>query len=143
MWRTRLTAVMLAGMMAAGSAGCATNRTVDAGTGRPAPQPEQPRRQMSAGKKIMLLAGAAAVYYLYQKHKNKEGEGKDGRYYRSKNGRVYYRNLKTGEYRWVDPPSRPIRVPASEYERYFREAPPAREEVVTEPPSVWRDLSYR
>jgi hypothetical protein len=47
---------------------------------------------MSTGQKVTVLAGAAALYYLYNKHKNAQGEGKTGRYYRSKNGRIYYRD---------------------------------------------------
>src|SRR5688572_10339061 len=80
-------------------------------------QPAQ-RHGMSTRNKVLLLAGAAALYYLYNKHKNKQGEGPEGRYYRSKNGRVYYRDLRTGKYQWVDPPSQPIQVPAEDYERY-------------------------
>jgi hypothetical protein len=86
----------------------------------PAPmrQSGQPRQGMSTRNKVLLLAGAAALYYLYNKHKNRQGQGAQGRYYLSKNGRVYYRDLKTGAYRWVDPPRQPIQVPADEYQRY-------------------------
>jgi hypothetical protein len=73
---------------------------------------------MSTGQKVLLVAGAAALYYLYNKHKNKQGQGPDGRYFLSKNGRVYYRDMKTGAFHWVDPPKQPIRVPAADYERY-------------------------
>jgi len=89
----------------------------------PVRQPMQPRQGLSTKQKVMLVAGAAALYYLYQKHKNAQGEGPQGRYYRSKNGRVYYRDLKTGQYQWVDAPQQPIQVPASEYQRYFGQQP--------------------
>jgi hypothetical protein len=100
------------------------------------PYSQQPRQGMSTRKKMLLLAGAAAVYYLYQKHKNAQGEGPNGRYYRSKNGRVYYRDLKTGDYRWVDPPQQPIRVPADEYERYTGRGY-SEDEVIRHAPSGW------
>lgn len=83
----------------------------------PAEAPER-RSGLSGKQKLMLLAGAAAVYYLYKKHQNRQGQGPEGRYFLSKNGRVYYRDLRTGDYQWVDPPREPLRVPAEEYERY-------------------------
>jgi hypothetical protein len=74
---------------------------------------------MSTGQKVAVLAGAAALYYLYNKHKNAQGEGKTGRYYRSKNGRIYYRDSQ-GRPIWVTPPSGGIQVPAEEAEQYRR-----------------------
>ena len=44
---------------------------------------------MSTKKKLVLLAGAAALFYMYKKHQAKAGQ--QIQYYRSKNGRVYYR----------------------------------------------------
>ena len=90
-----------------------------------------------------LVAGAAAVYYLYQKHKNKQGAGAQGKYYRSKNGRVYYRDLKTGAYHWVDPPKDPIQVPAAEYEQYFGQQPAASGGVIRQAPAQWNNPAYR
>ena len=72
---------------------------------------------MSTKQKLALLAGAAAVYYLYQKHKNKPGAGPQGQYYRSRNGRVYYRDAK-GNAIWVTPPPQGVMVPQQEAERY-------------------------
>lgn len=112
---------LLAALIVAPLAGCGSqgiNAESPYGDRAPMRQPEQPRQGMSTKQKVVLLAGAAALYYLYNKHKNREGQGPDGRYYLSKNGRVYYRDLRTGEYQWVDPPSQPIQVPAGEYERY-------------------------
>ena len=77
------------------------------------------RRGLSTGQKVAILAGAAALYYLYNKHKNSQGEGKTGRYYRSKNGRIYYRDAQ-GRPIWVTPPSGGIQVPADEAEQYRR-----------------------
>lgn len=139
----RWAAGALAGLMSVGVAGCG-GRNINAAS-RPgttsAPYNQQaPRREgMSTGKKALLLAGAAAVYYLYQKHKNAQGEGVNGRYYRSKNGRVYYRDMKTGDFHWVDPPRQPISVPADEFERYTgRSADRFQGQgVVTEAPAGW------
>ena len=72
---------------------------------------------MSTRQKVMLVAGAAALYYLYNKHKDRQGHGPEGQYYRSKNGRVYFRDAK-GQAHWVSAPSQPIEVPVEEYERY-------------------------
>jgi hypothetical protein len=81
----------------------------------------QPRQGMSTGQKVALLAGAAALYYIYNKRKNKaeSAKGPDGKYFISKStGRVYYRNLKDGSFQWVSPPRQPIRVPAEEAQQY-------------------------
>jgi hypothetical protein len=76
-----------------------------------------PRKGLSTGQKVAILAGAAALYYLYNRHKNKQGQGREGKYYLSKNGRVYYRE-PNGDFHWVSPPSEGIRVPASEADQY-------------------------
>lgn len=74
---------------------------------------------LSTKQKVALLAGAAALYYIYKKRQNAPAQaGPQGKYYQSKNGRIYYRNLKTGEFQWVTPPARPIEVPAAEAEQY-------------------------
>ena len=84
------------------------------------PNVSQPRQGMSTGKKVALLAGAAALYYIYNKRKAKAetARGPEGKYFLSKNGRVYYRNLKTGEFQWVSPPRQPIQVPLEEAQQY-------------------------
>lgn len=81
--------------------------------------PPQQRPGLSTKQKVGLLVGAAALYYLYNKHKNKQGTGPEGQYYRSRNGRIYYRDAQ-GRAHWVTPPSEGIRVPQDEYERYSR-----------------------
>jgi len=83
---------------------------------REAPAPDRPR--MSTRKKVVILAGAAALYYLYKRHQNaKQAEGVEGQYYLSKNGRVYYRDAQHRAH-WVTPPPGGIAVPADEAAQY-------------------------
>ena len=77
----------------------------------------EPRKGLSNKQKVVILAGAAALYYLYNQHKNKKAEGAEGQYYLSKNGRVYYRDAQH-QVHWVTPPSEGIRVPESEAQSY-------------------------
>jgi len=82
-------------------------------------QPANPEQTgMSTGKKVVLLAGAAALYYLYKKHQNAKSEtGPEGQYYLSKNGRVYYRDAEHRAH-WVTPPPGGITVPADQAHEY-------------------------
>jgi len=94
----------------------------DARYGQPAPNRANPprpqaRQGLSTGQKVAILAGAAALYYLYNQHKNKQEQGAQGKYYLSKNGRVYYRDAQ-GRAQWVTPPREGIRVPESEAQQY-------------------------
>jgi hypothetical protein len=142
----RPVAGLLAAMMLTPLAGCGSN-TIRAESppgqppmsqNRPMPMPETQRPGMTTKQKVLLLAGAAAVYYLYKKHQNRQGHGPEGKYFMSKNGRVYYRNLKTGEYKWVDPPKQPISVPADEYERYTgRNYADTGDHVIRDAPADW------
>jgi len=84
---------------------------------RPVNQPEARNKGLSTGQKIALLTGAAALYYIYNQHKNKQEQGPEGKYYLSKNGRVYYRDAQ-GRAHWVTPPSEGIRVPEAEARQY-------------------------
>ena len=69
-------------------------------------------------KGAIVLAGAAALYYLYEHHKHAAAAtGSNGQYYLSKNGRVYYRDANHQPH-WVSPPSNGISVPESEAKRY-------------------------
>ncbi len=69
-------------------------------------------------KGAIVLAGAAALYYLYNKHKHAQAQtGANGQYYLSKNGRVYYRDANHQAH-WVTPPSNGIQVPAAEAQQY-------------------------
>jgi hypothetical protein len=81
------------------------------------PGSEQPRQGLSGRQKVAILAGAAALYYLYNRHKNQQGAGREGQYYLSKNGRVYYRD-RSGNPVWVMPPPEGIEVPESEAQQY-------------------------
>ncbi|MEH1946157.1 MAG: hypothetical protein V7K77_04070 [Nostoc sp.] len=75
------------------------------------------KKGLSTGQKVAILAGAAGLYYLYNQHKNAPQEGAQGKYYLSKNGRVYYRDAEHRAH-WVTPPSEGIRVPESEAQKY-------------------------
>lgn len=86
------------------------------------PAPTQARRSgMTTGQKVAVLAGTAALIYLYNKHKNAQGVGAQGQYYRSKNGRIYYRDAQ-GNAVWVTPPAGGIQVPADVAQRYNQAA---------------------
>ncbi len=81
-------------------------------------QQQQARPGLSGGQKIgITLAGAAALYYLYNKNKNSKGQGAEGQYYLSKNGRVYYRDSQNRAH-WVTPPAEGIRVPEEQARQY-------------------------
>ena len=84
----------------------------------PAPgnQP-QAKKGLNNMQKVAILGGAAALYYLYNKHKNSQKQGAEGQYYLSKNGRVYYRDAENRAH-WVTPPPEGIQVPAAEAQQY-------------------------
>lgn len=84
-----------------------------------APPNRQPqnRRGLTNPQKVAILAGAAALYYLYNRHKNRQGHGAEGQYYLSKNGRIYYRDAQRRVH-WVTPPPGGIRVPEAEARQY-------------------------
>ena len=87
---------------------------------RPAPRPPQApdtHQGMSTTSKVVLLGGAAALYYMYRKHQNSTAQGEAGQYYLSKNGRVYYRDAEHRAH-WVTPPSEGLSVPESEAREY-------------------------
>lgn len=109
-------------------AGCASQQSaappppVDDTTGATQPYPAprnspQAKKGLSNTQKVAILAGAAALYYLYHQHKNKQEQGPQGQYYLSKNGRVYYRDAQRRVH-WVTPPPNGIQVPESEAQRY-------------------------
>jgi hypothetical protein len=73
---------------------------------------------ISTGQKVVLLAGAAALYYMYKPHQSASAQaGPEGQYYLSKNGRVYYRDADHRAH-WVTPPPEGLRVPESEAAEY-------------------------
>ena len=80
------------------------------------PTPDRPH--MSTRGKVVVLAGAAALYWLYKHHQHATAQqGQEGTYYLSKNGRVYYRDAEHRAH-WVTPPPGGIQVPASEAAEY-------------------------
>ena len=117
----RWISLLVVGLMLVPLIGCSGGGTRQASNGggyggasssyAPAPPPRKPG--MSTRNKLILLAGAAALAYLYNKHKNRTGAGPEGQYYRSKNGRIYYRDAQHNVH-WVTPPSGGIQVPADD-----------------------------
>lgn len=88
--------------------------TQNAPVGQP---PQAKKKGLSTGQKVAILGGAAALYYLYNKHKNKQEKGAQGKYYLSKNGRIYYRDEQNRAH-WVTPPKEGIQVSESEAQKY-------------------------
>ncbi len=84
---------------------------------RSAKQPQQANKGLNTGQKVAILVGTAALYYLYNQHKNKQEQGPEGKYYLSKNGRVYYRDAQARVH-WVTPPPEGIQVPEAEAQQY-------------------------
>jgi hypothetical protein len=81
------------------------------------PSAQQQRPGMSTKQKVVLLAGAAALYYMYKKRQNAQGQPMQ--YYRSEtNGRIYYRDPRTKQAIYVTPPQQGIQVPADEAQEY-------------------------
>ena len=81
------------------------------------PQPEQKKGLNNAQKAGVVLVGAAALYYLYRQHQKKAAEGQNGKYYLSKNGRVYYRDAQHRAH-YVTPPSGGVTVPTAQAQQY-------------------------
>lgn len=90
-----------------------------------------PGAGMSTRKKLVLLAGAALVYYLYKKHQANRAQQTQmqrrpgtttvaqrmPQLYRSKNGGVYYRD-PNGRAVWLTAPTRSLQVPVEDVRRY-------------------------
>lgn len=83
----------------------------------PSPSPQAKKGLSNAQKVGITLVGAAALYYIYNQHKNKQEQGAQGKHYLSKNGRVYYRDAQNRAH-YVTPPPEGIQVPESEAARY-------------------------
>jgi len=81
------------------------------------PGPAGQKPGLTGRQKVAVLVGAAALYYLWKTHQNAAGAGSQGKYYLSKNGRVYYRDAN-GNPHWVTPPR--IEVPADQAQEYSR-----------------------
>jgi len=78
-----------------------------------------PKRGMSTKQKVVLLAGAALLYYLYKKHQASQAQsGQANRQlYQSKNGGIYYRDEQHRAV-WVTAPTQGISVPADQVQQY-------------------------
>jgi len=121
-WTRPLTLAVAGSMLAPTLVGCGSGGGQQNTQMAPPPpgfnnsqQRPQANTGMSTRKKVVLLAGAAALYYIYNKRKNSTQQGAQGKYFRSEsNGRIYYRDLKTGKFQYVSPPRQPIQVPADE-----------------------------
>lgn len=118
---TVMTGPLLAGCGGGKPEGASMAPVDDTRTASSQPPPgvgtEKPETGMSNKTKVVLLVGAAALYYLYQHHKNAAGE--TVQYYKSKNGRIYYRD-KDGRAHYVTAPDKPIEVDASEAQSYSK-----------------------
>jgi len=108
---------LVAGCGGGGGAGGGQTTTSQYPPGMGSTTSAQPRQGMTGKQKVMILAGAAALYYLYNKRKN--ASAGQVQYYRSeKSGRIYYRPdpKNPNKVIYVTPPRQPIQVPMSEAE---------------------------
>ncbi len=101
--------------------------TLLAGCGSPAPQAQLPQQNapqarpanggMSTRQKVTLLAGAAAMYYLYRKYQRDNAAQLQKAQAAAPNGKIqYYRSKKGGYIYYRDPrnPSVAIKIPGTE-----------------------------
>ncbi len=117
-----------------------------AGSGTMASTAQQ-RPGMSTKEKVVLLAGAALLYYLYKKHQAAEqgqtaggqmanggsGQG-NAQLYRSANGGIYYRNAQHQAV-WVTAPGGAVSVPASQVQQYAPDYQQYANQPVPAPPA--------
>ena len=105
-------------LAAAGAALCACDRGERAARpqGRAPDSKSRPEVSGSSGGTVGLR-GDAALYYLYRHHLTNDGMGPQGRYYLSKEGRVFYKDAQDREHT-VRAPSEGMRVSRSEAEPY-------------------------
>lgn len=122
--------VVASGLVMPAIAGCGNNSTAtQGGSGtmapvqQPAPAPQ--KVGLSTKQKVVLVAGAALLYYLYRKdlanNKAAAAGGANGhpQLYRSKNGGVYYRDPKNPQHViWVTTSNQAVAVPADQLQRY-------------------------
>lgn len=117
-----LSSLLLVPSLVACGGGGGNQASVDNRNAAPnaAPGAQQGRKQglNNAQKVGITLAGAAALYYIYNQHrKSQAAKGAQPQYYLSKNGRVYYRDAQK-QVRYVTPPKEGIQVPAEEARQY-------------------------
>jgi hypothetical protein len=81
------------------------------------PDPKSPPQERGGSGGTVELRGDAALYYLYREHLTAEGTGPQGRYYLSRDGRVFYKDAQ-GKEHTVNPPSDGLRVPRAAAQPY-------------------------
>jgi hypothetical protein len=81
------------------------------------PDPKSPPQERGESGGTVELRGDAALYYLYREHLTADGTGPQGRYFLSKDGRVFYKDAQ-GKEHTVNPPSDGLRVPRAAAEPY-------------------------
>lgn len=118
--------------------------TAPASSMAPATAPTPQKKGMSKGEKtVIVLAGAALLYYLYKKHQaaqqaqaGTQGSGAQPQLYRSSNGGVYYRDPQNPQkVTWLTAPSQPVQVPASEVQQYAPDYEKYQGQSVPTPPA--------
>ena len=113
-----LVAPILAGCGGKGDSGATPPPRDESGSRMNNTASQQPKQGMSTGKKVALVAGAAALYYMYKRSQDKK-DPENRQYYLSKNGRVYYRDPKNNNQAvYVTAPKEPIEVPIEDARRY-------------------------
>jgi hypothetical protein len=81
------------------------------------PDPKSAPQDRAGSRGTVELRGDAALYYLYREHLTSDGVGPQGRYYLSKDGRVFYKDAQ-GKEHTVQPPSDGLRVSHAAAEPY-------------------------
>jgi hypothetical protein len=122
-----LLAAAVAGFCACDRAGQPASQQEQDGSGEAAnhvarpqgrvPDPKSPPQDRGSSGGTVELRGDAALYYLYRQHLTNEGTGPQGRYYLSKEGRVFYKDAQDREHT-VSPPSEGMRVPRAAADPY-------------------------
>jgi len=107
--------------------GCGNNSNAGGGGGggytAPAPMAQPQKQGMTGKQKVVLLAGAALLYYMYKRYQKQNAASATGangkpQLYRSKNGGVYYRDPRTHQPTWVTAPQQSMSVDQSELQQY-------------------------
>lgn len=124
-----LVAAALAWPTLALTAGCGNNNAGGGGNTtvatNPSPMAPAPnaRPGLTGKQKVVLVAGAALLYYMYKRYQKQNAaaaSGANGRpqLFRSKNGGVYYRDPRTHQAIWVTAPQQSMQIPADELQQY-------------------------
>lgn len=110
-------------------AGCGGGRNNEPVANNPPAAPQEPH--LSGKQKLVALAGAAALYYVYKTYTAQKQDAPQNvrdavppgaQLYRSEStGGIYYRDPKTHEAHWLTIPNGKIQVPESDYNRIMSE----------------------